>query len=86
MSRILRNTSGGKAISGGALAPRSRRNNTSQVDDYFRGGSGSFTADVNFLLVGGGGTGGDAYAYDYSGGGGGGAGGSGTPSDAKIWS
>ena len=39
MSRILRNTSGGKAISGGALAPRSRRNNTLQVDSYFRGGA-----------------------------------------------
>ena len=41
MSRINRNTSGGKAVSGGALAPRSRRGNTLQADAYWRGGGAS---------------------------------------------
>ena len=56
MSRILRNTSGGKAISGGALAPRSRRNNTLQVDSYFRGGAGlPVPTSSDYLVVAGGG-------------------------------
>ena len=39
MPSFIRNTSGGKAISGGALAPRSRRGNAvAQVDAYWRGG------------------------------------------------
>lgn len=39
MPSFIRNTSGGKAISGGALAPRSRRgNNTDQVNSYWSGG------------------------------------------------
>lgn len=42
MSRINRNTSGGKAVSGGALAPRSRRGNTNQSDAYWRGGGPSY--------------------------------------------
>ena len=55
MSRIFRNTSGGKAISGGALAPRSRRNNTLQVDSYFRGGDaeiGDFDSIATLLGTG----------------------------------
>jgi hypothetical protein len=40
MPSFIRNTSGGKAISGGALAPRSRRGNAvAQIDSYWRGGS-----------------------------------------------
>ena len=35
----LQQTSGGKAISGGALAPRSRRSSTNQVNAYWRGGA-----------------------------------------------
>jgi len=37
---FIRNTSGGKAISGGALQPRGRRGNAvAQVNDYWRGGA-----------------------------------------------
>ena len=40
MPSFIRNTSGGKAISGGALAPRSRRGNSvAQVDAYWLGGA-----------------------------------------------
>lgn len=40
MPSFIRNTSGGKAISGGALAPRSRRGNaTAQVAAYWAGGA-----------------------------------------------
>lgn len=40
MPSFIRNTSGGKAISGGALAPRSRRGNTTaQVAAYWAGGA-----------------------------------------------
>lgn len=40
MPSFLKNTSGGKAISGGALAPRSRRGNaTAQVAAYWAGGA-----------------------------------------------
>jgi hypothetical protein len=38
MPSFIRNLSGGKAISGGALAPRSRRGNTGQVAAYWSGG------------------------------------------------
>ena len=38
MPSSLKRTSGGKAISGGSLAPRTRRGNTNQVDSYWRGG------------------------------------------------
>ena len=40
MSKISRNTAGGTAVGGGALAPRSRRGNTNQADGYWRGGGG----------------------------------------------
>lgn len=43
MPSFLTNMSGGKAIGGGALAPRSRRGNTNQVDGYWRGGGASFS-------------------------------------------
>ncbi len=40
MPSFLKSTAGGKAISGGALAPRSRRGNAvAQVDSYWRGGA-----------------------------------------------
>ena len=40
MPSFIRNTSGGKAISGGALQPRGRRGNaTAQADAYWRGGA-----------------------------------------------
>ena len=41
MPSFIRNTSGGTAVSGGALAPRSRRGNTNQADAYWRGGDGN---------------------------------------------
>ena len=68
MSRTLRNTSGGKAISGGALSPRSKHvNSTLQVDSLRRGGSsGNPPVSVDFLVLAGGG------AASYPGGGGGG--------------
>lgn len=37
MPSFLRNTSGGKAISGGALSPRNRRGNTNPVASYWAG-------------------------------------------------
>ncbi len=41
MPSFLNITTGGKAISGGSLAPRTRRgNSTAQVNDYFSGGGG----------------------------------------------
>jgi hypothetical protein len=45
---FLRNTSGGKAISGGALQPRNRRGDTNQVASYWAGGS---VAVADKLLV-----------------------------------
>jgi hypothetical protein len=39
MPSFLRNTSGGKAISGGALSPRNRRGDTNPVASYWAGGS-----------------------------------------------
>ncbi len=38
MPSFIRNTSGGKAISGGALQPRGRRGNTNAVASYWSGG------------------------------------------------
>ena len=38
MPKFDRALAGGKAISGGSLAPRSRRGNTNQTDAYWRGG------------------------------------------------
>lgn len=38
MPSFHKNTSGGASVSGGALAPRSRRGNTLQADAYWRGG------------------------------------------------
>jgi hypothetical protein len=40
MPSFIRNTSGGTSVSGGGLAPRSRRGNTNQTDGYWRGGGG----------------------------------------------
>jgi fibronectin-binding autotransporter adhesin len=40
MSHFDRAMSGGKAISGGALSPRSRRGSTDQANDYWSGGGG----------------------------------------------
>lgn len=40
MPSFIRNTSGGTSVSGGGLAPRSRRGNTNQADGYWRGGGG----------------------------------------------
>jgi len=39
MPSFIRNTSGGKAVSGGALSPRNRRGNTNPVASYWAGGS-----------------------------------------------
>jgi hypothetical protein len=67
---FIRNTSGGKAVSGGALAPRSRRgNSTDQVASYWSGGT-SVVSAIEYLVIAGGGGGGT-----FTGGGGGGAGG-----------
>ena len=51
MSKISRNTSGGKSVSGGALAPRSGRGNTAQTDAYWRGGSAGPNASGGFAAV-----------------------------------
>jgi hypothetical protein len=74
MPSFIRNTSGGKAISGGSLAPRSRRgNNVDQVNSYWAGGGRpDFAAQV--LVLGGGGGGGSGTHGATSGGGGGGGG------------
>ena len=70
MPSIIRNTSGGKAIGGGSLAPRSRRSTTAQVDGYWRGGGANAPATVEYLVVAGGG--GSAGGGDYQNGGAGG--------------
>ena len=57
MPSIIRNTSGGTSVGGGALAPRSRRASTAQVDGYWRGG-GAAPLEVQYLVLGGGGGGG----------------------------
>lgn len=47
MSRALRNTSGGKAVSGGALSPRSKHvNSTLQVDAWRRGGGSNLPVAI----------------------------------------
>lgn len=74
MPSFIRNTSGGKAISGGALAPRSRRASTAQVDGYWRGGSVSNPPATVEVLAAGGGKNGDYYAYPNTGFDGGGGG------------
>ncbi len=57
MPSFIRNTSGGKAISGGALAPRSRRgNNSAQASAYWAGGQVSLDAIEYLITVGAGGT------------------------------
>lgn len=67
MPSFLRNTSGGKAISGGALSPRNRRGDTNQIASYWAGGSvgPAEKIEVQYGLQGaGGGTAscaGDAY-------------------------
>ena len=71
MPSIIRNTSGGTSVGGGALAPRSRRASTAQVDGYWRGGASNPPATVEYLVIGGGGGGGIEGGYE----GGGGAGG-----------
>jgi len=53
MPSFIRNTSGGTAVSGGALAPRSRRGNTNQADAYWRGGvvdEGAFESIASFTV------------------------------------
>ena len=80
MPSFVKNTPGGKVISGGALAPRSRRGNTNQVNDYWSGGvSSNPTPNVQFLVVAGGGGGGsdNGTGAGCGGGGAGGAGGTG---------
>ena len=75
MTIPFRDTSGGKAIGGGALAPRTKRTNTtSQVDGWRRGGSSSNPpVSVDFLVLAGGGGGPGTGAQVGGGGGGGGA-------------
>jgi hypothetical protein len=55
---FLKNTAGGKAISGGALQPRGRRGNTAQIASYWAGGVeelGSYES-IATTVVGSGGT------------------------------
>ena len=52
MPSFLKNTSGGKAISGGSLSPRSRRgNNSDQVVSYWAGGVGVPTVSLPILAT-----------------------------------
>ena len=83
MSRSFRDTSGGKQVSGGALAPRSKKaNNTLQVDSLRRGG-GVSPIVFDFLVVAGGGAGGGAGFWNLKQGAGGGGGrGAGAAGDA----
>ena len=56
MPSFLKNTAGGKAISGGALQPRGRRGNTNQVASYWAGSTPPPDAlVVTYGLQGGGG-------------------------------
>jgi len=71
MPSFIRNTSGGKAISGGALAPRSRRGNTAQVNSYWAG-STPVALSIEAFVVSGGGGGGNKSGNGGGGGGGGG--------------
>lgn len=70
MPSFIKNTSGGKSVSGGALAPRSRRGNTNQADGYWRGGSVSLNAPLTleYLVIAGGGTAGTSLAGAGAGG------------------
>jgi len=70
---FLKTTSGGKAISGGALQPRSRRGNTNQVVAYWSGGDSSIPVEF-LVLAGGGGAGGQGGPNAFRPAGGGGAG------------
>ena len=73
MSRIRKNTTGGKAVGGGALAPHSKRpNSVFQIDAYSRGGASG--PAISFAFIGGGGGGGN-YTGNYTIGAGGGGGG-----------
>lgn len=87
MPSFIKNTSGGKAISGGALAPRSRRgNNTNQVASYWSGGGPSLP-NLEFFVVAGGGGGGAGFnngSVGGNGGSGGGGGGSIAPLTAGV--
>lgn len=56
MPSFLKNTAGGKAISGGALQPRGRRGNTAQVASYWAGGVeelGSYESIVTYSNING---------------------------------
>lgn len=76
MPSFHKNTSGGASVSGGALAPRSRRGNTNQADGYWRGGAvGGLTPTLEYLVLAGGGGSGYASGAPSVGGAGGGAGG-----------
>ena len=58
MPSFLKNTAGGKAISGGALQPRGRRGNTAQIASYWAGGVeelGSYESIAGTVIVGSGG-------------------------------
>ena len=72
MPSFIRNTSGGTAVAGGSLAPRSRRGNTNQADAYWRGGGANSPTLVEYLVVAGG-AGGGAGVNATGGGGAGGA-------------
>ena len=74
MPSFIRNTSGGKAVSGGALAPRSRRGNTNQAASYWAGGAGDIL-EIYYLVVGGGGGGAGSANWQTSSRSGGGGGG-----------
>lgn len=69
MTIPFRDTSGGKAIGGGALAPRTKRTNaTNQVDSWRRGGAGvTPPVNIQYVIVAGGGGG---IVSDRGGGGG----------------
>ena len=56
MPSFTRNTSGGTSVSGGALAPRSRRGNTLQADAYWRGGGASSFVSEYLAINGGNGS------------------------------
>jgi len=75
MSRSAKTTSGGKAVGGGALSPRSKHvNSTFQVDGWRRGG-GAGPIDVQYFVIsgaGGAGAGNDGFSQGGAGGGGGG--------------
>ena len=73
MPSFIRNTSGGKAVSGGALAPRSRRASTAQVSAYWSGGSADPLMIEYFAVGGGGGRSPGVYGAYWGAGGAGGA-------------